>query len=290
MRGRLSLIAAAALWLWMPMAWLPRSPGQAFPVQVPDALGGKVALPAAPRRVVSLAPSVTETLFALGLDREIVGIGDADDYPPEKVRGRARVGGVIINLERVIALRPDLVVGMPSLQRAQLLRLKALGLPVLAVDAGSVPESLEQIRLLGRATGRVAAAEALVRGVEGRVHSVRPSPRRRVYVEVWNEPLLAVAAGTLVDDLITRAGGWNILAERQGYVSVPLETVLMRGPQVVFLLYPGRARFLARPEWRGTEAWRAGRVYELPPSLVTRPGPRIAEGLALTARLLRGGD
>jgi iron complex transport system substrate-binding protein len=270
------------------MVWPQQSPAQTFPVQVPDALGGRVTLPAAPRRVVSLAPSVTETLFALGLDPEIVGIGDADDYPPEKVRGRARVGGVIINLERVIALRPDLVVGMPSLQRAQLLRLKALGLRVLAVDAGSVAESIGQIRLLGLATGRVAEAETLARGIERRVRSVRPSPRRRVYVELWNEPLLAVGGGTLVNDLITRGGGRNILAERQGYVSVPLETVLMRGPQVVFLLYAGRARFLARPEWRGTEAWRSSRVYELPPSLVTRPGPRIGEGLALTARLLRG--
>ncbi|MDR7420077.1 MAG: helical backbone metal receptor [Armatimonadota bacterium] len=260
---------------------------RAFPVRVPDALSGEIVIPAAPRRIVSLAPSVTEILFALGLDREVVGLSDADDYPPDKVHGRTRVGGVIINLERVIALRPDLIVGMPALQRDHLLRLRALQQPVLAVDAESIAGTLQQIRLLGLATGRLPQAEALAREIGRRLGAVPPATPWRVYVEVWHEPVLVAAGGTLVDDVVGRAGGRNIFADRQGYVSVALETVLVRNPQVILLLYQGPEQARARAGWRDTDAARAGRVYEVPPALVTRPGPRIAEGLALVARLLR---
>jgi iron complex transport system substrate-binding protein len=285
--SRLAQVAWVAALLALAGGPAPPVQAQAFPVRVPDALAGEVTIPAAPRRIISLAPSVTEILFALGLDREIVGLSDADDYPEDRVRGRERVGGVIINLERVVALRPDLIVGMPSLQRDQLGRLRALHQPVLAVDAASIAGTLAQIRLLGRVTGRVPQAEAIARRVERRLLAVRPGPRRRAYVELWDEPVLAAAGGTLVHDVIERAGGRNIFGDRQGYVSVALETVLVRNPEVIFLLYQGRDRVLRRPGWRGTDAGRAGRVYELPPALMTRPGPRIADGLTLVWRLLQ---
>lgn len=259
-----------------------------FPVEVRDAAGAAVTLKAAPQRVVSLAPSVTETLFALGLDREVVGISDADDYPPERVRGRPRVGGVLLDFERIVALRPDLVIGMPSLQRDHLVRLRALGLPVLAVDASSVDETAALIRLLGRATGRIRRAEDLAESLERRARALLPAGRRTVYIEVWGEPVLAAGSGTLVHDMTRWAGGVNIFEGRRGYVQVPLEAVLARDPQVIFLLYPGRERFLDRPGWRSLQAARAGRVHELATSLVARPGPRVAEGLTHIARLLWG--
>ncbi len=260
-----------------------------FPLSVRDATGAVVAIPEPPRRIISLAPSVTEILFALGLDREIVGLSDADDYPPDRVRGKPRVGGVVINLERAVALRPDLVVGMASLQADQIARLRAVRLRVLAVDAESVAETVEQVRLLGRVTGRVKEGETLARSIEQQAQGARPTSVVRVYIEVWHEPVLAAADGTLVDDLTRRAGGQNIFQDRRGYVQVSMESVLVRNPQVVFLLYPGRAALIARPGWRAIEAGRAGRVHELPPDLVTRPGPRVVDGLALVLRLLRDG-
>ncbi|MDR7523489.1 MAG: helical backbone metal receptor [Armatimonadota bacterium] len=276
-------------WLAASLALIAGAPFDGFPVTIRDATGTVVVIPTAPRRIVSLAPSVTEILFALGLDREVVGVSDADDYPPDKVRARARIGGVIINAEGVIALRPDLVIGMPSLQRDQLARLRALRLPVLAVDAASVDETISQIRLLGRATGRPEAARALAEALEGRAHQVRPAVRRTVYIEAWNEPILAVGRGTLADDMVRRAGGINIFGDRQGYTQVPAEMVLARDPQVVLMLYPGKGRLRTRPGWRAMDAVRADRIYELPTSLVSRPGPRVADGLALVARLLQAG-
>ncbi|MDR7485398.1 MAG: helical backbone metal receptor [Armatimonadota bacterium] len=276
-------------WLAASLALIGGAPADGFPVTIRDATGTAVVIPTAPRRIVSLAPSVTEILFALGLDREVVGVSDADDYPPDKVRARARIGGVIISVEGVIALRPDLVIGMPSLQHDQLARLRALRLPVLAVDAASVDETISQIRLLGRATGRLDRAAALAEALEGRARQVRPAARRTVYIEAWSEPILAVGRGTLADDMVRRAGGINILGDRQGYAQVPAEVVLARNPQVVLMLYPGKERLRTRPGWRAMDAVRADRVYELPTSLVSRPGPRVADGLALVARLLQAG-
>lgn len=261
----------------------------AYPMTLTDASGIRVTVRSRPVRIVSMAPSVTEVLFALGLDREVVGISDSDDYPPERVRGRPRVGGAVVSLERVVALKPDLVVGMPSLQHDQLVRLRALRLPVLAVDAASLDGTVDLVRLLGRVTGRIREAEDLALLLRRRAAAVRPSVRRTAYIEVWHEPVLAAGGSTLVDDLVTRAGAANIFGNRRGYVPVPIEDVLSRNPQVILLLYPGGDRLRGRPGWAVLDAVRAGRVYDLPTSLVARPGPRVVEGLELIARLLGNG-
>lgn len=261
----------------------------AYPMTLTDASGARVTIGTRPVRIVSMAPSVTEVLFALGLDREVVGISDSDDFPPERVRGRPRVGGAVVSLERVMALKPDLVVGMPSLQHDQLVRLRTLRLPVLAVDANSLDGTVELVRLLGRVMGRDQQAADLALLLRRRAAAVRPSGGLTVYIEVWHEPVLAAGGGTLVDDLVTRAGGANIFGNRRGYVPVPLEVVLSRNPQVILLLYPGRERLRGRPGWTTLDAVRAGRVHDLPTSLVARPGPRVVEGLELIAGLLTNG-
>ncbi len=260
-----------------------------FPFYARDATGAIVRIPSPPRRIISLAPSVTEILFALGLDREIVGVSDADDYPPDKVQSKARIGGILLNLERIVSLKPDLIIGVHSLQRDQLAKVRTIRLPVLAVDAASINETVAQIRLLGRATGHAREGEGLAASVERRAQVVRPGLRRTVYIEAWNEPVMAAGGGTLIHDLVRRAGGSNVFGDQSGYVQVPLENVLVRNPQVILLLYPGRDGLLARPGWRALAAARAGLIFELPASLVSRPGPRIADGLALVSRLLAGG-
>ncbi len=285
------IVAAAltALALGHPVWPLPVAQAGDFPFYARDAAGGIVTIPVPPRRIISLAPSVTEILFALGLDREIIGVSDADDFPPDKVQTKARIGGVLLNLERIVALTPDLIIGVHSLQRDQLARVKALRLPVLAVDAASVDETVSQIRLLGRVTAHVRAGDNLAASVERRAQVVRPGLRRTVYIEAWNEPVLVAGGGTLIHDLVRRAGGSNVFGDLRGYTQVPLETVLVRNPQVILLLYPGRDGLLARPGWRSLAAARAGLIFEVPASLVSRPGPRIADGLALVSHLLAGG-
>lgn len=266
------------------------STGAAFPVTVTDALNRKVAFARAPVRILSLAPSVTEVLFALELDRRIVGVSDADDWPPEKVKTKPRIGGVQLNIERIVSLRPDLIIGMPSMQAAQLQRLIAMRLPVLAVDAGSIEETYAQITLIGRATGSDGAARRLVAWMrlrQSRIQSaVRGRPAPRVYVEISGEPMITAGRGTFMDDLIRRAGGANVFADLRGWPQVNAEAVIQRNPEVIVLTHPQRQRVLARRGWSQVPAIRSGRVVSADAALLSRPGPRIIDGLAYLARLL----
>lgn len=267
------------------------APEPAFPVTLHDALGRTVTIPARPQRIISLAPSVTEVLFAIGLDQEVVGISAADDYPPAKIRSRERIGGVQLNFEAIVGLRPDLIIGMPSLQQPGLERLIRLGLPVLAVDAANMDGVFEKILQIGRATGQrrratLLAAEMRLRAatIARRAGQARAKPR--VYVEIWGEPLITAASGTFIDDLIGRAGGINVFGDLTGWPQVSAEAILVRNPEVIILTYPNRAAVLVRRSWRQIAAVRHGRVYEVEPSLISRPGPRIVEGLLALARLL----
>jgi len=282
-----------ALGLLLSVGWaLPArgAPSAAFPLQIGDALGRRVTIVRPPRRVVSVAPSVTEILFAIGVGARLVGISDADDYPPAGVRGKTRVGGVLLDAERVLSLRPDLVVGVASLQRAQLDRLIRLGLPVLAVDARSLEETFAQIALLGRVMDAVPAAQRGVRLLQDRTvevaRRVAGRTRPRVYVEIWGEPPQTAAAGTFIDDLLRRAGGSNLFADLRGWPQISPEVVLRRDPQVVLLTYAGARRLAVRPGWARLDAVRHGRVHELDPDLVSRPGPRLVDGLELIAARL----
>ena len=260
-----------------------------FPLVLRDALGRRVVVAGPPRRIISVAPSVTEILFVLGAGERVVGVSDADDYPPD-VRKKVRVGGVVVNAERILSLRPDLVVGVAGLQREQLERLIRLGLPVLAVDARSLEETLAQIALLGRVTDRAAAGERVVAGLRARVAAVarrtQGRPRPRVYVEIWDEPLQTAARGTFIDDLLGRAGGRNLFPDLAGWPRITPEAVIRRDPEVILLTYSGLRRMAARAGWGGVTAIRRGRLHELDPDLVSRPGPRLVDGLERIARLL----
>lgn len=284
MRGRVAAVAAAVL------ALAAVSASAAFPVRMTDALGRAVVVPRPPLRIISLAPSVTEILFALGLDARIVGISSADDYPPQKVRAKPKIGAVQLDVERIVGLRPDLILGVPSLQAAQLKRLIAMRLPVVAVDADSLAQTYAQITTIGALTSRTDAARALVqkmRAVQtGVEQAVRGRRRVRVYVEIWGEPLLAAGGGTFIDDLIRLAGGVNVFADLRGWPQVSEEAVVRRNPEAILLTHPHRGQVVARAGWAQVAAVRSGRVAVLDPALVSRPGPRITTGLVQVAHAL----
>ncbi len=262
----------------------------AHPLTVTDALGRIVTLTAPPQRIVSLAPNVTEILFALGVDERIVGISDADDYPRNRLAGRARVGGVELNVEAIVGLRPDLIVGASELQRGQLAPLIALGLPVVAVQARTLPDVYTQIAVLGQLTGHEDIARRIVSAMRAREERVTSSVRgrrpARVYLEVWGEPPIAAGSLTFVDDLIRRAGGVNVLSDLPHWPQVDEEIVIARDPEVILLTYPGRVQLMGRPAWGHIAAVRSGRVVEVPSALVSRPGPRVVLGLEVLAHAI----
>jgi len=260
-----------------------------WPLWVTDATGTRMLIPSPPSRIVSLAPSVTEALWAVGASGQVVGVSSADDYPPE-VRTRPRVGGVRVDEERLAALRPDLVVGVRSLQEATLRHLRSTGYRVLAVEANTLEETYALLLFLGQVTGRVQAARAVVEGMRRKESVVarKLQGRRavRVFVQVWDQPFLTAAAGTVVDDLLRRAGGRNVFSDRRGWPQVSEEEAVARDPECVLVLGEGASRLVRRSAWAHTTAVRRGCVRDVPASWVVRPGPRLVLGLEAIARAL----
>ncbi|MGZ5428750.1 MAG: ABC transporter substrate-binding protein [Thermoanaerobaculia bacterium] len=245
--------------------------------------------PAPPRRVVALAPSAAEILFALGAAPRVVGVPDfADDLP--EAAGKVRVGGFAPDLERVVSLAPDLVVvSKDGTDRAAYEKLEALGLTVVVTSGTTLAGVLEDVARVGHALGeddharafvlsltkRIAAAEAL-----GRAHQ-----RARALALIWPDPPVAAGAGTFVGDVVQRAGFTNVVPESAGdWPRVSFETLAAWNPDLVIRPEtPENAEAFARAfgdaRWRLVKAVSAGRVVVLPGSLLERPGPRLVEAL-----------
>jgi len=287
------------------MTGLPRAlalclllvPGSAPALTVMDQTGRALDLPAAPRRIVSLVPGVTEILFAIGAQDALVGVTDFCDYPAE-ARRKARVGDMLApNLETLVSLKPDLVVATRSGNREETFdQLKRLGLPVYLVDEPpSIAGVLRLVGGLGQLTGRQDAAAAVAAGLERRIASVRERvagrPHPRVLYVLWPEPLIVPGRGSLVSELIASAGGESVTADQaQGYPRMSLEAAVGRAPEVIILArHGGGTGPAAREQWRRLEslpAIRSGRLYAADGDLLHRYGPRVADGLELLARLI----
>lgn len=249
--------------------------------------------PARPTRIVALAPSVTETLFAIGAGPDVVGVSQYCDYPPQAAR-LPRVGTFLTpNLEAIAALRPTIVIGLSSSSDIREVRaLQAMGYGTLMVNDDSIAGIRASIARIGAAVGRDAAARALL----GQMHnqfaaledSLSAAPRRRVLMVVGHQPMVAVGRGTYLDELITLAHGANIAAaDPQSWPRLSLEYIIAARPQVILDGQMGadaraKAGFWGRyPE---IPAVREGRIYGYPQDPTLHPGPRVAETLEIIAR------
>ena len=243
------------------------------------------------RRIVSLAPSITEILFALGLGERVVGVTALCDYPPE-ARAKPKVGDANISPERVVALQPDLVVAHELLNGRVIPVLRRLRLRVLSANPNTFEKLFTFIRQIGKAAGVPQKAEQLVRQMKGRMQRVeqRVAHRRlrpRVLFVINVEPLWASGRGTFANDLIQRAGGTNALGSQvQGFRAISLETALTSRPEVIVLAGPNRAALLNDHRWHSTPAVQHGRVYEVNPDIYLRESPRLIDALEQLASLL----
>jgi cobalamin transport system substrate-binding protein len=276
--------------------------GVAAAAVVPDMLGRPVAIPDRPLRVVSLAPSITETVYALGRGEWLVGVTAVCDYPPP-ARALPKVGGIAApSLEQIVRLRPDLVFATAEGNSRNLLdQLERLGLATFALRPDSYGGVVESIRAVGRALATDQGAHRVVDDMERSVRVVRElvtgRSRPRVLYLIWTDPLIAVGAGTYLDDLLEFAGGRNIVWERTGsYPRLNWEHVVGRAPEVILLADHREDNERAAtgsgdmpPDWRtwrAVPAIRTGRVLAVPSNTILRPGPRVGEGLALLARAI----
>lgn len=277
-----------------------------YPMTISDNYGRPVTIARRPARVVSLAPSVTEILFAIGAGDRIVADTTYCQYPPEAAT-RPKVGGYLApNVEKIAAFRPDLVVGDDLNGRELIDRLSGLAIPTVMVAPKTLEEVLATIELLGRAVGNGQEAFRLTTAMRRRRDTVLALTRdipiarrpRTLFLFSLDQGLFSAGPGSYIDDFITAAGGTNIAAEAATpWPGLSPEMVAHRNPEVILLLKghgqaeiadAGAALALLRDRasWRSVAAVRHSRVAVLDDDPVTLPGPRMVEGLEAFARAL----
>lgn len=272
---------------------------QSFLATLTDDLGREVVIEHKPERIVSLAPSKTEMLFALGLGEYMVGVSEYCDYP-DAALDKPKAGSFSQpNIEQIVALDPHLIVAVP-LQEEELARLMELDLPVLVLSPDTVEEIYHSLRQLGEATGVVEEAHLLVEQMQTRIGEVSDrvaelsqGERKRVYYEVYADPLMSVGSTSVIHELIEQAGGDNIFADVDtAYPKISAEAVVDRDPDVIiFPNFHGTEGFLAdeiysRPGWDATTAVKQERVVGIDPDIISRSGPRVVEAIEQLAVLI----
>lgn len=262
---------------------------------VTDDAGRAVALAAPARRVVSLAPSSTELLFAVGAGPQVVGRTTWCRYPPAALAVPVVGDGLEPNIEAVAAARPDLVVLYRSPSNATAIsQLDQLGITAAVLRQDRLRDVARDARILGVLTGHAGAGDSIGRALDSLAAAPPPPVRARVAIVVWDNPPIVIGAGSFLDELGRLAGARNVFHDLpQASTTVSLESIAARNPDFIAVVddssAPNTPAFARRPEWRAVPAVRAGRILHLPGSLFGRPGPRAAEAIATYRRLLEGG-
>ena len=273
--------------------WPPPSPCATFK----DALGREIPVPAPPKRMIALAPNLTEILYVLGLGDRVVGVTNHCNYPPEAGL-KPKVGSYVhLNVEQIISLSPDLVIGtMDGNERYILDLLEQAHIKVFFVNPREVRQAIETISTIGLVCGLPEKArhisDALTLRVNRVVEATREKKRPLVFLQIHIQPIMSVNRKTVHHDLIHLAGGDNMTADEPvTYPRISLEEVIRRKPQVLLVSSMEReGRFeKARQEWlqwTSIPAVQQGRVHLIDSDTIDRPSPRVVDGLEIMAKLL----
>lgn len=277
--------------LLFPSTSYPRS------LQFKDEVGREVTFSFPPKRIISLAPNITEILFSLGLDEEIVGVSIHCNFP-KKAKSKVRVGSYInIDFERIISLKPDLIIatGVGN-TRDMVERLGKLGFPTYVVFPKNFNDILQSIGHIGKVVNREKEAMKIIDGMKKRRQKVieltQGLPRTRVFLQIGEAPIVTVGKGSFADDLIRLAGGENIAGREKGmYPRLGMEEILKRSPEVILIssMNPkGDYRRVIQEwvRWKMIPAVKNGCIHLIDSDLIDRPSPRIIDGLEEMARVL----
>lgn len=273
----------------------------AFPVTITDDLGRSVPIAQQPERLISLAPSLTEVLFAIGAGDQVVGVTEYCDYP-EEAKTRERIGGFsanTISVEKIVALKPDLVLAAGGFQMPVINALEDLNISVVALDPQNMEQVYSSIEAAGRITGHTQEAEQVVanmkqrvRAVVDRVANIPPEKRPKVYWQIWDEPLMTAGPSAFAGQLIELAGGVNIFGDlTESYPQISAEEVVKRNPEVIMGPDTHGDKltvevFRQRPGWADITAVQEGRIYLMDGNIVSRTGPRLVDALEAVAKAL----
>jgi iron complex transport system substrate-binding protein len=261
-----------------------------------DAMQRQVTVSRPVKRIVSMAPSVTEMLFAIGLDEEIAGVTNFCDYP-DAAREKPKIGGYYDpNIEAILSLAPDLIVATPDgYSKERIEKLDQAGISVFVVNPQKIDEVLETMLTLGEVIGKDDAAKQVVGDLRTRVEAVRKKVdsipvenRPKVFYEIGHNPLITAGPGTFVDNLISAAGGINIASDAPtDWPRYSVEAVIMKEPDIIITAphVPSGEDSAAEADvsvWRkykNIPAVQNSRIYPVDPNILLRSGPRIVDGL-----------
>ncbi|MBB6448998.1 iron complex transport system substrate-binding protein [Geomicrobium halophilum] len=266
-----------------------------YPIEVQDAYDNRIEIEEEPERIVSLMPSNTEIVFALDKGGDLVGVTDFDDFP-EEVQEIETVGsGLEFDVERVLTLRPDLVLHHASSGDAAnegIQQLENADIDVLTVgEPTSLSEAYEAIELVSMAVDRQPQAKEIIGDIENKVEEIQETidhipedERPHVWMEVSSDPeLYTTGENTFMDDMLTAVGAKNAAAGSEGWVPYTEEEAVSLNPDVIITTYGDEEMIMEREAWQEVTAVQEERVYSLDGDLLSRPGPRLAEGLRLLA-------
>ena len=268
-------------------------------VTITDDLGVTVTIENPPERIVSLSPANSEILFALGLDEKIVGVTEYCTYP-EAALSKEKIGGFsTVNIEKVSVLNPDLIVAADGNSEETVSHLRELGFTVITINADTIDTTLDDILLLGKATGADDEAEALVSSMKEDLAEIaeKTSAEEKPTILhcMWTDPLWVSGSGTFQDEMITAAGGINAAAAEEGWVALTMEKFLTMNPDIIVVdsgngMGVGaddalRDFFLKDPRMQSLSAVQNEQVYVVNADIIDRGGPRIVEGVEALAEI-----
>jgi iron complex transport system substrate-binding protein len=272
-------------------------PGQQA-IEYTDDLGRKVSIKGVPQRIISLSPGNTEIVYALGLQDQLIGVTTYCNYPPA-VKDKPKVSEYsTVDVEKVVSLQPDLILA-DSIHKTEVMpALEKLGMTVFEIDPPSLDKIMSDLNTIGRIGGKPAAASALVASLQSRIKAVTDktdkltsSEKPRAFFLTWHDPLWTAGSGTMIDEIMTKAGGSNIAADLEGHSQIDLETVIQRNPQIIFVMssmgdQDTSFNFIKNePRFQSTDALKNGRIYRVDADILARTTPRSVDGLEQMAKL-----
>lgn len=272
---------------------------EVYPVTLTDAVKNEITLEKAPENIVSMMPSNTEILFALGLSEEITGVSDFDDYPAE-AQEKEKIGGQEFNVEAIIALDPDIVFGHESafgMGEEGYKQIESAGIPVFVVkNAENFEEAYETIATMGQLTGKVEEAEQIITDMKTKVEEVLAKVKevdeeKTVFVETSPAPeIYTPGQGTFVQEILDMIGAKNIVDDQEGWFAVDPEEIVNRNPDTIIVMYDyietAVADVYARDGFDTITAIQEEQVIQVDENLTSRTGPRLAEGLEAFAKAI----
>ncbi|MHB1000593.1 MAG: ABC transporter substrate-binding protein [Armatimonadota bacterium] len=262
-----------------------------YPLAVKDCRGKTVTFPKEPARIVSLTPNNTELLYAIGAGSKLVAATSWSDYP-EAAKKLPKIGDRTISIEKVVALKPELVLAHGNLNDDAVRSLESHKVKVFVIDPKSINEVAGDIRMIGKIVNRESKAQYEAKRLIQTKEKIKKlyaksGSKPKVLVCVQADPLWAAGPKTFVDEMIKIAGGINLTGDaKPGFNQFSTEAAVSRNPDVIIGTAKGDRKIFTNGQWKITKAAKKGRIYEANPDILVRPGPRLVDGMYKIAGLV----